>query len=544
MTLYRRRILQITGCLLFLSPAPALADEPVETALKAFVASIDASPDWAATYRGITYDPATGTGTLSGLSIRSEKTPSHFDFETLAVSGYADATDGGFTAKEIKAEGGTVAAGFVTIALDNVDIADLAVPRLAPTPYDPAKPFTSMIRVYREALKVSLSRATIGTIGMIQNLNGLNNRVTYRNFVIDGMKDGKVASVKAGPLSLETPSPEGLVAMNVASLEATGMDLGAMIHAYDPDAYVGGVGDMVWHTMLQKASYSGVSMEMPGVNVTMSGLAMDDFRVRQPKHSFAGFFDLIMANPGLAQSELQGKAKSEIVNLLAAMGVGRFAVSGINVAASGIDRLSLGDFHFNDLSSDGLGEMGIAGLEGLVQGQGSVRVGHFAFGGITFPSLDALQAAIAAEDTHAPVDPRTLMPKLGFVDAAGLELISTDFPRTSLDSFRLDLGKYAGPVPTSVAVDMKGLDVPAQLLDRRARQSLAMFGLDRIQAPFTVAGQEPMQVPAGEPVLVRRRGHGQLFGHDLHHGDPSLRHATDCDACPDSPGTYQLRPMS
>ena len=59
--------------------------------MKAFVASIDASPDWAATYRGISFDPATGTGTLAGLSIRNEKTPTHFDFETVSVSGYAEA---------------------------------------------------------------------------------------------------------------------------------------------------------------------------------------------------------------------------------------------------------------------------------------------------------------------------------------------------------------------------------------------------------------------------------------------------------------------
>jgi len=484
MSLYRRRILQITGCLLFLSPTAALADEPVETALKAFVASIDASPDWTATYRGLSYDPATGTGTLSGLSIRSEKTPTHFDFESLSVSGYADTADGGFTAKDIKADGGTVVAGFVTLSLDNVDIADLAVPRLAPTPYDPAKPFTSMIRVYSEITKVSLGRATIGAIGMIQNLNGLNNRITYRNFAIDGMKDGKIASVKAGPLSLETPSPEGLVGMNVASLEATGMDLSAMVHVYDPDAYVGGVGDRVWHTMLQKAAYSGVSMDMPGVKVTIGGLAIDDFRVRQPKKSFAGFFDMIMSNPGMAQSELQDEAKVEVLNMLGAMGFGRFAVNSLNVTASGIDRLALGDFHINELSADGLGEMGIGGLEGLVQGQGSIKVGRFAFGGITFPSLDAIEAAIAAQKTHSPVDPRTLAPKLGFVDAAGLELISADFPRTALASLRLDLGKYAGPIPTAIAFDMKGLDVPTQFLDRQARQTLAVLGLDRIQAEY------------------------------------------------------------
>jgi hypothetical protein len=484
MATYRRRVLGIAGCLLLLSPATALAEEPVETALKNIVASLDASPDWAASYQGLAYDPATGTATLSGLSIKSERTPTHFDFATVAVAGYSDTGDGGFTASDIRFDGGTVEAGFVSLAISGGELADLTVPRLETTPIDPSKPFTSLIRVYGEALKISLGRGTLANVSMTERLNGMNNEIVYKNFTISGMKDGRIASVAAGPLFLQTPAPEGLVSMNVGGIEAADMDLAAMVRVYDPAAYPGGVGDMVWHPVLGRAAYHDVAMELPGAKVTIGGVALENFRMRQPKQSFGEFFDAILLNPQMQGADLEGEARKQALNLLSAFGFGRFAVSGISVAANGIDKLQLADFHINDLSADGLGEMGIAGLAGAVEGQGAINVGRFAFGGITFPPLDAVQAAMEASEAGAPVDPRGLVPKLGFVDAAGLELASTDFPRTALASFRADLGKYVGVVPTSVSVDMKGLDVPAALMDRDARQTLARLGLDRIRADY------------------------------------------------------------
>ncbi len=78
----------------------------------------------------------------------------------------------------------------------------------------------------------------------------------------------------------------------------------------------------------------------------------------------------------------------------------------------------------------------------------------------------------------------------------------------------------------------------------RAGSRCSRAGFDRVQAAVSVTGQESVQMATGEPVLGCRRGHGQLLGHDLQHGDTSTRHVSDCDRCPDSSGTYQLRPIS
>lgn len=479
-----RRISALAGAFLLAFPVALHAEEPVETALKGLIAGIDASPTWAATYRGLTYDPASGTATLTGLSLKTETGDVTIDVETIAVAGYQAGADGSFAARTVTADGATVNSGFVKISIGNVDLDDIAVPTLAGVAYDPGKPFTSMVRIYSEVLKARLAHGRIGNIAVIEKINEMTSRISYEQFTLDDLKDGRIASVHAGPLTLESPSPEGLVGMSVGSVEAHGIDIGAMLRVYNPDAYVGGVGDMVWHTALEGSSYQNISLEMPGAKLAMSRFSLQNFKVRQPKASFAEFFDKIIAHPGMSQADIEEISKSHALDMLSAFGFGRFGVTGISVTATGIDRLQLADFHVSDLSSDGLGEVAFSGLDGAVEGQGSIKVDRFAFGGITFPSIDLLRSAIAAEGSQAFFDPRQLMPTLGFFEAGGIEMISTDLPRAALDKLRVDLGNYVGVVPTSVSTEMTGLDLPAVLLGREGQQGLARLGLDRVRADY------------------------------------------------------------
>jgi len=55
--------------------------------------------------------------------------------------------------------------------------------------------------------------------------------------------------------------------------------------------------------------------------------------------------------------------------------------------------------------------------------------------------------------------------------------------------------------------------------------------IDGLQTALTVAGQEPVQLPLRQPVLLGRFGHGELLRDDLQDHDPVFRHASDCDLC-------------
>ena len=456
--------------------APAAAEEPVETAIREWVAAIDASPTWSARYGSLAYDAATKTVTLTGLTIHLEGTAFGLDVESISLADYAATPDGGFSASEITADGGAVDAGVAKVAISDVLFRDVGVPGLPGFVYDPEKPFTSIMRAYADVAKARLAHGEIGTLALVEQIEGVTSKISYGKMEFDGLADGKIGSMKAGPIKLETPSPEGLVSMTIASVESRDFDLSAFIHVYSPDAYVNGVGDKVWHQALGFAAYHDIEMEVPGAKITLGEVALEGMKMRQPEESFGEFFDVIIAHPDTPKEQLDALALKRIPGIFSAFGIGRFGFESLEVEATGVDRLSLGGFHISDFSSDGLGEFSIDDLDGAVEGVGSLKLGRFAFGGIEFPSGDAVKAALHAADSGSgDVDVKSLIPKLGFIELDGIDVATPDVPRTKLDKLRVDLGAYIGPVPTSIAGSMTGFDFPVAAIEERkaARRSNA-----------------------------------------------------------------------
>ena len=93
---FRRQFIAFAGAIVLVLPLAggnALADSPVETAIKDLVAAIDGSPSWTASYRSLSYDAGADTALLSGLAIATKKGDLKIDFESISVAGYAPAAD-------------------------------------------------------------------------------------------------------------------------------------------------------------------------------------------------------------------------------------------------------------------------------------------------------------------------------------------------------------------------------------------------------------------------------------------------------------------
>ena len=471
-----------------LVPQAASAEEAVEAAIRSWVAALDATPDWSATIGGLIYDPASDTALLTDLAIRAEPTAAAagtvVTLATLSVTGYVEGPDG-FKVRSVAADGGTLEAGFVKLRLADIGLEDLSVPSSIGFTLDEEKPFTSIMNAYREALKIGLREGRIGSIELDQTHEGVTSKVVYDNFRIDGFADGKVASFVAGPIRMESPTPDGLINMTIASIESRDTDLGAFVHVYNPDSYVNGVGDMVWRDGLAYAAYNDIVMDVPGAKLRIGSVILENFRLRQPPESFVDFFDELILHPNMPEALAERLAKRALPAMFSAFSIGRFAVLDTSVEAMGIDHLVIADFHMNDFSIDGLGEFGLEGIEGVVQGQGAVELDRFAFGGITFGGYDALTALIAAETASPPVDVSELMPRLGFVEVLGLDLQTPDIPRLTLERLRTDTSDYIGPIPTKGSFDVTGLSIPvAAITEPEARDMLRRLGYDQIVSAF------------------------------------------------------------
>ncbi len=474
-------------------PSTASAEEAVESAIRGWIAAIDATPEWSAGYGQIFYDAVSDTARVSGFFVRPESVApdqpqGSFSLETLSVTGYVEGPDG-YTVRAIAADGGLIEAGFMTIRLADIAFDDLSAPYGLAFAYDAKKPFSSIMQTYADVLGVGLRQGTIGSVTLDQTHDGVTSTVVYRDFRIEGMADGRIARFDTGAVLMDSPTPDGLVRMKMSGIESRDTDLGAFVHVYDPSAYVNGVGDMQWRDALGYAAYHDVVMEVPGATVNIGSIVFEDLKLRQTPESFVSFLDDMIANPNMPDALAERMAMQVVPAMFSAFSLGRFALRDMSVDAMGIDHVAIQDIHFDDLSIDGLGEFGIEGIEAVVQGQGAIEVGRFAFGNISFGGYDALKQIIAASMTTPPPDMTALAPKLGFVELLGLELQTPEIPRLSLERFRTDFSDYVGLIPTRASAALAGLSIPVSAItDPSSRDMLRKLGYDRIVSRFGFDG--------------------------------------------------------
>jgi hypothetical protein len=170
--------------------------------------------------------------------------------------------------------------------------------------------------------------------------------------------------------------------------------------------------------------------------------------------------------------------------MLSAYGLGRFGVSGLDVAATGMKGFHLGGFDISDLSIDRLGELAVDDFAADVADVGSFKLGHFAIGNVALPGADALVQAILASQGNGNADMTGLAPKPGFFEMSGLDVAAADMPRITLDKLRVDLADYVGAVPTTIAADITDLVLPVAAMGANAQAVFAKLGYDTLDLGY------------------------------------------------------------
>ncbi len=467
--------------------SPAVAAEPVETALRTWIAALDASPNWVAGFDTITYDDASRTATLKNLTIRSEtlSTKMEISFGSIAVTGYGDTADGGFTITGLKADDSRIVIGAASdIKLKSIAADSVTVPSFASYSFDPSRMFTSMVKAYAVVTQSAIASLKIDGIDINQTFQDQVSHASYGSFELANMGKGLIDRVTMGPFKQESPSPDGLLTLRADKLEARKLDLNAVVDVFDADRYVGGVGDRTWRTAVGLESYTNLQADIPGGSFRVGSVELENLKLRQPPKSFTALFDRLLANPNMDEKEAAPLIADYVPNVFYAFGFGAFRFSDVDITAPEVERFHLGDFHMTDFSSDGLGEFGIADLD-VAADKSSIGAERIAFGGMTFPGIDQITAAIRAEQTGIEANPLPLVPTLGFGEAINVSVVQDGKTVGALDRGRLDLSGYIGPVPTSVALDLRGINLDlSEVTDPQARRMIAGLGYDRLLADY------------------------------------------------------------
>jgi hypothetical protein len=451
-------------------------------ALVAWVHSIDATPDWRARMQGLALGEDGHSATIGKLTISAEAGGMDVEVSDITLDGYQARAEGGFTATALGIGGIMIKNAETDIVLSEADLKKVVVPSLAGFSFQRRAPFTSMLPVLSVLAQSSSTDGTIGEIALIERFQNVESRISYRDVTYSGVAGGKIESVRAAPLKVESPSPNPLVDMTVSRAESRGIDLDAFLEVYDPARYSAG-GERQWRTAIERTSYGDITLNAPGMAMRIAGTEIENFSVRQPPEAFAPLADASLTDAAVSPDLMTAFRTRYLADLLGAYSVGKFIFNDVTFTASGIDELSLKRFLLSDASSDRIGEIALEGFVGAVPGQGGIAFQRLALGNIVPPPTDRLLAAIDQSSRGMDVDASALAPQIGFLEAAGVNFQALDFDGATLAKLRVDTSDYVGQVPAKSAVRIEGLDIPvAQVLPSRAGGIITSLGYKRIDA--------------------------------------------------------------
>jgi hypothetical protein len=468
----RRRGFLLLAAGLTLAAAPAVAQgfdifptaaPTAGDAVRQWVSAVDATPQWRAQFQSLAEDGKDGV-VIRYLTLGSEPDGVfQVQVETLTIRGYA-AAGGGFTATAVEADRARIAAGPFSFTLSGTKLSNLAVPALADITLDTQRPFTSAIRAYGAIARMRLENGRIDRLQLDQQNAGIASAVSYQNVTLGRLADGRLNLLTAGPVTMASPAPEGLVRLSIDRIESRGMDLEAAAHAFDPGRYANGVGDGQWRPALAYGAYRNVAIEALGLKVTIGTLSVENLRLRQPPRSFAPLFDGPATGVTLPPQEETRLAADHSLGFLSSMAAGQFGFRDLDIVGTGFSRFRVGSFNMHDVSLDSVGEVRVDDVSVAAAGQASFDLGRFALGRIVLPRADAIRTVIETEMRGGNSDLSSLFPQIGYVDIRGARLAMPDSGDIAIDRFRLDLGSYVGQVPTAVALDTSGISLDRRLL--------------------------------------------------------------------------------
>ena len=462
---------------------PVSAQEATGSPISEWLQSIDASPDWTVRYRSLDYDPAARTAAVEGLVVSAATGDASLEVDRLSLAGYEPVPGNGFKAQSMLVDHATVKTRGSDIRIADIRLSDITVPMLPPVQFDPARSFSSLISAYSALAKASLASGRIGEVTLTRALEGVTSRISYRNIGIGPVASGRIESLRAGPLEIAAPTTDPLLTMTIAGAEARTMDLNAFLYVYDPQRYLGGVGDMRWRAAVADATYRDIAITIPGVTISFNAITVQGFKTRQPKESFAPLADIVSAERPVSQSAMNAAISRYLASMLSAYGFDRLLLEGMQLKAVGVDHFGFDRFSISGASSDRIAEIALDNFETVAPGQGRVGARRAAIGGIVMPPIEKIVEALDLIRNDGDPDFSAMAPTFSKLDLEGIDLQAVDFDGLALGALRLGLADHVGTIPTSVDFTLSDLDLPANALQpQSARRMIEGLGYDRLQA--------------------------------------------------------------
>ncbi|WP_024515376.1 hypothetical protein [Bradyrhizobium sp. Tv2a-2] len=328
--------------------------------------------------------------------------------------------------------------------------------------------------------------------------------ITYSGISIDGVKDGKIATVKVekGDTAYTNQIAGKPQSFNgtFGNLMLEGFDVAAMATILDPQKS----GDDTFHQVHRRISLDNYDIKSPpALHLSLGHVVADDFAI-QPSRLQLPALIAMLPQAGTTPPPAQAR---EILEKVAALyegfRLGNFEISDISIdTPQGPAKLAT--FRFN--LDRGKGDLAVEGLDARTP-QGPFKAGHFALKGIDLVKLIGLSATMAPGQKPPAEQALALFQLVQGAEVKDLVAPSKEANKpVSIETLNINWGQFVGPAPTQAHLSAKA-DVPIAASDKNMRPLLAAgIQSTRIDADFGANWTETSGAIALEPATLEIAG--------------------------------------
>ena len=418
-----------------------------------------------ASHGKISFDLLSRTVKITDLAAQSAaQPPVGVKIATLTASGLSQPDATRFSADAIEATdieiGGAVAtqpALSLSYKVPRIIVKDYS----GPAALQPPPASSSFVDLYRFALKqfTGITAASIMAPSLAGTINSGSatpggGEVAYSSLAMQGIKDGKVASLKIDgfvfTLMQATGKPDKLTG-NLANLASYDIDINAMASIFDPLKVND---DQYYRAYRQISAGPYVVTSGQGMNMRIEGMTIDDVRLRPSRLQLPALLAVIPP-PGTTPTPAQAREMLEkVAGIYEGVGIGNAEMHGLSMdTPQGPIKLSTMRFNLEDGK---VGEFAIEGFNARTP-KGPTIVERFALKSLDIANLLRMSALYSnPAQKPSPDQALRLFLLLEGAEMKGLVVPFKDSGKlVNIETFNLNWGQFVGSIPSRAHLTAK-----------------------------------------------------------------------------------------
>jgi hypothetical protein len=329
-------------------------------------------------------------------------------------------------------------------------VTDYNGPARGERPPADASPFAIYGFVLKQFATISASSVSVPNVTGAFDLGTAalgHGDFSYAGLVLDGIKDGRIASEKIGEASFKIDAQQAGQAQtmtgHLVDIASSDIDIGAIAAVLDPQA----TGDDQIRRLYRQASIGPYDLTSSlGVQMHMDGVTIDEAGLRPSKLPLPSILALV-TRPATPPSPAEARDfANKVADLWEGIVVKNEQMRGMSVKTPQ-GALKLAGAHFD--MQDGKIDFALDGLDAQTP-QGPVKVGRFALKSLDMTGMMRIGAQFA-DPAHRPPAGQALE-LLKALQGAELRDVVAPYKTTNkqikIDNVSLDWGQFVGPIPT------------------------------------------------------------------------------------------------